>query len=151
MFTRCFNYLHKLVRPRDNNSITNLINNKKRIKLKALDMTNEKKKFPNFFQKFKLMRKIMEIRNNSDVPSDIKNQEEKSPHERFRDSKSLSVTDFSSLAWCELQQHYFFIAGGRKETLAMKIGSEIHNKLELQEHDIISIPTHTKEDIWGIK
>ncbi|CAG8650436.1 hypothetical protein RhiirA5_411755 [Rhizophagus irregularis] len=93
----------------------------------------------------------MVIRNNSDVPSDIKNQEEKSPHERFRDSKSLSVTDFSSLAWCELQQHYFFIAGGRKETLAMKIGSEIHNKLELQEHDIISIPTHTKEDIWGIK
>jgi hypothetical protein len=147
MFTRCLNYLRKLVRSRDNDNITNLINNKKRIRLKALDMTNKKKL--NFLQN---IRKIMELRGSSNVSSDdIKNQEEKSPHERFRGSKNLSVTDFSSLAWCELQQHYFFIAGGRKETLAMKIGSEIHNKLELQVHDLVTIPTYTKEDIWGIK
>ncbi|GES88192.1 exonuclease V [Rhizophagus clarus] len=93
----------------------------------------------------------MELRTNSNVPSDIKNQEEKSPHERFRDSKTLFVTDFSSFAWCELQQHYSLIAGGRKETLAMKNGSEIHKNLESQEHVIVQIPTYTREDSWGIK
>jgi len=113
-------------------------------------MTDSKKEL-NFLQKFKLVRKTLEMQTNSDVSSDIKNQEEKSPYARFRDSKALFVTDLSSLAWCEIQQHYALIAGGRKETQAMKAGSEIHNKLELQEHDIVSIITHTKEDLWGIK
>jgi exonuclease V len=103
----------------------------------------------NFLHKYKLKREESQI--NSNVPSDTITRNENSPIERFRDSKSLSVTDFSSFAWCELQQHYFLIAGGRKVTLAMKTGSEIHSKLEEQEHDIISIPTYTKEDIWGIK
>ncbi|RIA85161.1 exonuclease V [Glomus cerebriforme] len=110
----------------------------------------DKKKDPDP-SKCKLV-KIQGVQTNSDVSSSvINNQEEKSPYAQFRGSKTLFVTDFSSLAWCEFQQHYALIAGGRKETQAMKAGTEIHNELELQDHDIVSILTNTKEDSWGIK
>ncbi|GES82261.1 exonuclease V, chloroplastic isoform X1 [Rhizophagus clarus] len=85
------------------------------------------------------------------VSSDIKIQNEKSPLELFRSSNYLSVTDLSSFAWCEFQQHNYLISGRKKESLATKIGSEIHDELELRQHDIISITVQTEEDKWDTK
>ncbi|CAG8482067.1 6781_t:CDS:2 [Funneliformis caledonium] len=99
-----------------------------------------------FSRKYKLAREVSEAQTNS-----TKVVEEKSPYAKFRGSKVLYVTDFASLAWCEMQQHYSLMAGGKKETKAMRAGSKIHNELELQVHDIVTIPTKTREDLWGIK
>src|SRR4051812_24857368 len=156
MFTHCLKCFQKFITPLKSRikNPSNYLFKKKGYRLKALKMT-DKKKVPIFSQKYKLERKILEIRTDSDGSSSVINaeekQEQKSPYARFRNSKTLYVTDFASLAWCELQQHYTLLAGGKKETQAMKAGSEIHNKLELQDHDIVTISTNTKEDLWGIK
>ena len=53
----------------------------------------------NNLQKFKLVKRRAQT--NPDIPSDTKDRELKSHLDRFHDFKSLSVTDFSSFAWCD--------------------------------------------------
>src|SRR6266540_3502488 len=152
MFTRYLNCLRQFVITRvtfrvgSNKPSINLFNNKRCIRLKTLKMTDNIKKesddYIDFSQKYKLSRKVqadptkivVSSINNNDHTKVV--QEDKSPYAKFRGSKVLYVTDFASLAWCEMQQHYALITGGKKETRAMKAGSEIHTALELQVHDI---------------
>ena len=75
------------------------------------------------------------------------------PNHAARHPKTyLSVTDISSLVWCEYQSHLFRVTNRtRKQSEAMKVGTEIHEKLELELHDIVSIKITTLEDRWGQK
>lgn len=78
----------------------------------------------------------------------------RSPLERFRTKpkKPLSVTDLVSPAWCELQYLYTLSKFGRKpRTQAMRIGSEIHQKLEDQVHTTVPVQVHSKEDKFGLR
>ncbi|KAJ3033717.1 hypothetical protein HDV00_005867 [Rhizophlyctis rosea] len=65
----------------------------------------------------------------------------------------LSVTDFTSLQWCE--QYVFYesttIAYRRPETEAMRAGKDIHKALELEVSDQVPVEIVTKEDTWGLR
>ncbi|XP_063966083.1 exonuclease V-like isoform X1 [Lytechinus pictus] len=59
-----------------------------------------------------------------------------------------------SQAWCERQLLYDFTFEGPVEILeteAMKVGTEMHMKRELEVHTIKQIAVKTKEDKWAIK
>lgn len=78
----------------------------------------------------------------------------RSPLERFRTppKKPLSVTDFVSPAWCELQYWYSLIKFGRtRRTPAMKRGSSVHKELEEQVHVTVPVDVQTREDHWGLR
>ncbi|TLD28546.1 hypothetical protein PspLS_04031 [Pyricularia sp. CBS 133598] len=79
----------------------------------------------------------------------------KSPLARFRTfpRKPLSVTDFSSLVWCEQQHEYTLTRlGGRKpRTAAMKGGTKIHEQLEREVYRTVRVEVMTKEDAFGLK
>ncbi len=84
------------------------------------------------------------------APSDV------SPMQRFRSypMKPLSVTDLTAGAWCELQHFYVLtrLPGGRKpQTKAMKRGSNLHQKLELQIFKPVRIEIAKREDNFGLK
>ncbi|XP_063966090.1 exonuclease V-like isoform X2 [Lytechinus pictus] len=60
----------------------------------------------------------------------------------------------SAQAWCERQLLYDFTFEGPVEILeteAMKVGTEMHMKRELEVHTIKQIAVKTKEDKWAIK
>ncbi|KAJ3331860.1 hypothetical protein HDU76_001999 [Blyttiomyces sp. JEL0837] len=64
----------------------------------------------------------------------------------------LSVSDFSSLQWCEQQVYYETTTGMKRvQTDVMKKGSVIHEKLEREIKEVVEIPIHTKEDAWALK
>ena len=75
---------------------------------------------------------------------------------RFRSYpfKPLSVTDLTAGAWCELQHFYALtrLPGGKKpQTKAMKRGSNLHQKLELQVFRPVRIEIAKREDNFGLK
>ncbi|KAL9053267.1 MAG: hypothetical protein Q9162_004875 [Coniocarpon cinnabarinum] len=79
-------------------------------------------------------------------------EDTRSPIQRFRAHKPLSVTDFTSPAWCELQYLYSLTHHGRKRrTPAMKRGSSVHKDLEDEVHVTVPIDVQTREDNWGLR
>ncbi|KAL9086447.1 MAG: hypothetical protein Q9159_004159 [Coniocarpon cinnabarinum] len=79
-------------------------------------------------------------------------EDTRSPIQRFRSHKPLSVTDFTSPAWCELQYLYSLTHHGRKRrTSAMKRGSSVHKDLEDEVHVTVPIDVQTREDNWGLR
>ena len=77
----------------------------------------------------------------------------RSPLERFRSTKPLSVSDLVAPAWCELQYWYSLTKYGRKKrTVAMKQGSAVHKKLEEETMGIAEpVETQTREDGFGLR
>ncbi|CAI6335002.1 unnamed protein product [Periconia digitata] len=76
----------------------------------------------------------------------------RTPLERFRARKPLSVTDLVSPAWCELQYWYTLTKFGRKPpTRAMKAGTKIHHALEEEVHTTVPVRVITKEDRFGLR
>ncbi|KAF9024137.1 hypothetical protein BDZ89DRAFT_1114811 [Hymenopellis radicata] len=103
---------------------------------------------------------------------------ERSPFQRFRKSKRLSVTDLVSPAWCELQFEYG-LYGKRTKTLehrpksfvsrlgktivaekevavandkTLKGGAALHKKLEKQLKPVaVPVAVTTEEDRWGLR
>jgi exonuclease V len=76
----------------------------------------------------------------------------RSPLDRWRSGKLLSVSDFTSPAWCEVQYFYSLSKYGKvKKTKAMKQGTVVHKKLEDEIHDYQPVEILTKEDNWGLK
>ena len=76
----------------------------------------------------------------------------RSPLDRFRSQKAISVTDLTSPSWCGLQWEYSLETYGRKkQTLAMKQGSVVHKKLEDQVHKTVEVKVTSKEDAWGLR
>ncbi|KAK3110719.1 hypothetical protein LTR53_014711 [Teratosphaeriaceae sp. CCFEE 6253] len=74
------------------------------------------------------------------------------PLQRFRAHKPLSVTDFVSPAWCELQYWYSLTRYGRvKRTPAMKQGSSVHKVLEEQVHTEVRVDVVSKEDRFALR
>src|ERR1044072_3400919 len=104
MFKLYFKYLKRLITPLKSHfeKPSNYLFKNKNYGLKVLKMT-DKKKEPTFSQKYKLARKMPEVRTEAGSSSSVinteENQKQKSPHARFRNSKTLYVTDFASLAW----------------------------------------------------
>ena len=87
-------------------------------------------------------------------PAQEEVEDTRTPLERFRTApkKPLSVTDFVSPAWCELQYWYSLIKFGRKRrTPAMKRGSTIHKTLEEEVKVTVPIDVQTREDNWGLR
>ncbi|KAI9685923.1 MAG: hypothetical protein M1822_004201 [Bathelium mastoideum] len=81
-------------------------------------------------------------------------EDTRSPIQRFRTApkKPLSVTDFASPAWCELQYWFTLVKFGRKRaTPAMKQGTKVHKALEEELYTAVPITTKTKEDMYGLK
>ena len=102
----------------------------------------------------------------------------RSPLQQFRRSKTLSVTDVTSLAWCEVQFDYglrqkrsrplesrsaSFVSADGKEILVdravsasndkiLKSGQEIHRKLEKQIHPYeILVEVQSPEERWALR
>ncbi|PVH94249.1 hypothetical protein DM02DRAFT_539876 [Periconia macrospinosa] len=76
----------------------------------------------------------------------------RTPLQRFRARRPLSVTDLISPAWCELQYWYTLTKYGRKPpTRAMKAGTKIHHALEEEVHTIVPVQVNTKEDRFGLR
>ncbi|PIA95817.1 putative exonuclease V, mitochondrial [Cercospora beticola] len=75
----------------------------------------------------------------------------RSPIERFRKHRALTVTDLVTPAWCELQYRYSLTKYGRiKRTPAMKQGSKIHKQIEEETQIEVPVSTTTKEDRFGV-
>jgi exonuclease V len=77
----------------------------------------------------------------------------RSPLERFRSRKPLSVSDLVAPAWCELQYWYSLTKYGRKKrTNAMKEGSKVHKKIEEEVMGVAEpVETQTREDGFGLR
>ncbi|PIO33878.1 hypothetical protein AB205_0106200, partial [Aquarana catesbeiana] len=68
--------------------------------------------------------------------------------------RHLAVTNICSQMWCEQQMVYKIeqpVALRPGKTAAMNEGSSIHLARELELHDVVSVTTQTREDIWAIK
>ena len=83
-------------------------------------------------------------------------QDDRSPLQRFRTfpRKTLSVSDLTSGAWCELQYWYTLtrLPGGRRtRTAAMKEGSKVHQKLEDEVHTTVKIDVLSREDGFALR
>eukprot|EP00371_Babesia_bovis_P000105 XP_001608752.1 hypothetical protein [Babesia bovis T2Bo] len=70
---------------------------------------------------------------------------------KFRKNWSLSVTDLSAQLWCEKQIELVLITGRKRVTKEMELGTERHEALELEDHDIVEVEVFTNEDYLGIK
>lgn len=79
--------------------------------------------------------------------------DKRSPLERFRSKKPLSVSDLVAPAWCEIQYWYSLTKYGRKKrTAAMKQGSVVHKKLEEETMGVAEpVETQTREDGFGLR
>ncbi|KHJ35436.1 putative exonuclease v [Erysiphe necator] len=83
-----------------------------------------------------------------------KKKDIRSPLCRFRSRprKGLTVTDLVTPAWCEMKYWYVLSKHGvQKETVAMKQGTRIHEKLESEIHTFVPIKLHIKEDKLGLR
>ncbi|RPA79110.1 hypothetical protein BJ508DRAFT_145979 [Ascobolus immersus RN42] len=66
--------------------------------------------------------------------------------------KKLSVTDLSSPSWCEQQFVYDLSKHGRKPpTEAMKAGTAVHEKLEQELQQTVTVELKLKEEEWALK
>ncbi|CEP00112.1 unnamed protein product (mitochondrion) [Plasmodiophora brassicae] len=72
------------------------------------------------------------------------------PIDRFRSSRTLSVTDVASQAWCEMQTA-FGLEHRRVRTAAMRAGARRHNELELELHKVHRINVVTAADVWAVR
>ncbi|KAJ3034678.1 hypothetical protein HK097_004436, partial [Rhizophlyctis rosea] len=74
------------------------------------------------------------------------------PHTRPLSSKYrkgyLSVSDFTSLLWCEQYVKYetTLISHTKRETQAMTVGKEIHKALELELGASVEVDMRSRED-----
>ncbi|CAP71694.1 uncharacterized protein PODANS_6_6520 [Podospora anserina S mat+] len=79
-----------------------------------------------------------------------------SPLAQFRSfpKKPLSVTDLTAGLWCELQ-HYYTLSrlpfGRRTQTPAMKRGSKVHEKLEREVFQPVTVTIAKKVDNLGLQ
>lgn len=76
-----------------------------------------------------------------------------SPMDRFH-LKYLYVTDLCTQDWCELQMVYGKELPGSltpEKAAVLDIGASIHLAKELELHDLVTVPTTTKEDAWAVK
>ncbi|KAI9814872.1 MAG: hypothetical protein M1826_002142 [Phylliscum demangeonii] len=86
------------------------------------------------------------------APAPSTEPDHRSPLERFRLTRPLSVTDLVSPAWCELQYWYSLTLHGRKRrTAAMKQGSVVHQVLQDQVAPAVQVRTTTREDAWALR
>ncbi|XP_053562267.1 exonuclease V [Bombina bombina] len=67
--------------------------------------------------------------------------------------KYLCVTDLCSQMWCEQQMVYGYEIPEleQEKPPVMNAGASIHLARELELHDVVSVKTQTKEDVWAIK
>ncbi|GBE62633.1 Probable exonuclease V [Babesia ovata] len=70
---------------------------------------------------------------------------------KFRKNWTLSVTDLSSQLWCEKQTELMLITGRKRVTKEMEQGTERHEQLELEDHEVVEVAVETNEDFLGIK
>ncbi|CDR96125.1 Probable exonuclease V [Babesia bigemina] len=70
---------------------------------------------------------------------------------KFRKNWTLSVTDLSSQLWCEKQTELMLITGRKRVTKEMEQGTERHEQLELEDHEVVEVAVETNEDSLGIK
>ncbi|KAJ4837993.1 hypothetical protein Tsubulata_041383 [Turnera subulata] len=74
---------------------------------------------------------------------------------RFRRSRALSVTDFTSSEWCEKQFEFHLRFGKRRANKAMKAGSARHLKLEEEAFKLVvkkvKVTVESYEDQWALK
>ncbi|KAK0671632.1 exonuclease V [Cercophora samala] len=79
-----------------------------------------------------------------------------SPLAQFRafPKKPLSVTDLTAGLWCELQ-HYYTLSrlpfGRKTQTAAMKRGSKVHEKLEREVFQPVTVAVAKKVDNFGLQ
>ncbi|KAK2197034.1 bifunctional Brix domain/PD-(D-E)XK endonuclease-like domain superfamily/U3 snoRNP protein-Ribosome production factor 1/Exonuclease V [Babesia duncani] len=73
------------------------------------------------------------------------------PVMKFNKNYYLSVTDLSSQLWCEKQVEFTLMTGRKRVTEAMEKGTERHEQLELEDHDVVEVVVETNEDRLGIK
>lgn len=76
-----------------------------------------------------------------------------SPMDRFH-LKYLYVTDLCTQDWCELQMVYGKELPGSltpEKAAVLDVGASIHLAKELELHDLVTVPTTTKEDAWAVK
>ncbi|KAK4201039.1 exonuclease V [Triangularia verruculosa] len=79
-----------------------------------------------------------------------------SPLVQFRSfpKKPLSVTDLTAGLWCELQ-HYYTLSrlpfGRKTQTAAMKKGSKVHEKLEREVFQPVTVTIAKKVDNFGLQ
>ncbi|GIX62342.1 exonuclease V, mitochondrial, putative [Babesia caballi] len=73
------------------------------------------------------------------------------PVVRFRKNWTLSVTDLSSQLWCEKQTELTLVTGRKRVTKEMEQGTERHEQLELEDHEIVEVEVETNEEVLGIK
>ncbi|KAI0831030.1 exonuclease V [Hypoxylon sp. FL0890] len=83
-------------------------------------------------------------------------EDSRSPLQRFRSfpKKPLTVSDFASGAWCELQYWYTLtlLPGGRKtRTAAMRGGTRVHQTLEDQVHTTVQVNVTNKEEAFALR
>lgn len=78
----------------------------------------------------------------------------RSPIERFRNApkRPLTVTDLTAGSWCELQFFYTLTrrGGRRANTVAMRQGTKVHEKLEREIFTPVEIRISTKEERMGL-
>ncbi|CAA3009604.1 exonuclease V, chloroplastic [Olea europaea subsp. europaea] len=69
---------------------------------------------------------------------------------RFRQKRSLFVTDITATDWCEKETEFSLLFGGPKMTKAIKEGSARH--LELEKELIINekVPVKSDEEVWAL-
>ncbi|KAG2459518.1 EXO5 Exonuclease, partial [Polypterus senegalus] len=94
---------------------------------------------------------------NSDLMVSLKrkrNVANKNPMQHFH-LQHLWVTDVSSQSWCELQVVHGFEKPDVRKTVnddpVVLAGSSVHLARELEEHDVVSVSTESREDHWAAK
>ncbi|XP_073472811.1 exonuclease V [Aquarana catesbeiana] len=94
-----------------------------------------------------------EIPGPSEITARKRKQESLTPLQKYH-MRHLAVTNICSQMWCEQQMVYKIeqpVALRPGKTAAMNEGSSIHLARELELHDVVSVTTQTREDIWAIK
>lgn len=79
-------------------------------------------------------------------------KDDRSPLQRFKSRRPLSVTNLVSPSWCEQQYEYNLSHHGRiPQTKAMTAGSTAHKELEEQVHVEVPVEVVSREDRFGLK
>lgn len=79
-------------------------------------------------------------------------KKDRAPVEMFRTNRLLSVSDLTAGEWCEQKFEYNMVNfGAIPRTAQMAKGTEVHEKLEAEVHEIVPVKTVIREDIWAVK
>eukprot|EP00388_Colpodella_angusta_P019750 GDKJ01049404.1.p1 GENE.GDKJ01049404.1~~GDKJ01049404.1.p1 ORF type:complete len:426 (+),score=83.10 GDKJ01049404.1:60-1337(+) len=73
------------------------------------------------------------------------------PLDIFQKKSGVSVTNLSSQLWCEKQFELELDHKIRHETEAMRLGTERHEQLEAEDHDVMLFEVETKEEMFALK